>query len=252
MKLGRIETSNGPRYAEVNGKDLELLDRAPWDAGQKTGEVISLDSHWLLPPSGASKVVAVAQNYKKHAAEMGKPIPAEPLLFLKPPSALNAHEHPIVLPPESQEVHHEAEVAVVIGKKLHRASEAEAAAAVFAVTCFNDVTARDIQRRETQHTRAKSYDTFACCGPWMVTGLDVTKLRVQARVNGVTKQDGNTEDMIFPVPKLLAFISTVMTLLPGDVVTTGTPSGVGAIVDGDVVEIEVEGVGVLRNPVKKA
>jgi 2-keto-4-pentenoate hydratase/2-oxohepta-3-ene-1,7-dioic acid hydratase in catechol pathway len=252
MKITRISTSNGPRYAEVHGNDLQLLDAAPWAAPQKTGEVIKLDETWLLPPSDASKVVAVAQNYKKHAAEMGKPIPAEPLLFIKPSTALNAHAHPIILPPESAEVHHEGEVAVVLGKKLHRATVAEASAAIFAVTCFNDVTARDIQRRETQHTRAKSYDTFACIGPWMVTGLDVSKLRVQCRVNGQTRQDGNTEDMIFPVAPLLAFISSVMTLLPGDVVTTGTPSGVGAIVDGDVVEVEVEGVGVLRNPVKKA
>jgi 2-keto-4-pentenoate hydratase/2-oxohepta-3-ene-1,7-dioic acid hydratase in catechol pathway len=252
MKFARIMTSNGPKYVEVQGDDFLLLDAAPWDAPRKTGETVEHDdATWLLPPSDASKVVAVAQNYRKHAAEMGKPIPAEPLLFIKPSTALNAHAHAIVLPPESAEVHHEGEVAVVIGKKLHRASPADASAALFAVTCFNDVTARDIQRRETQHTRAKSYDTFACCGPWMVTGLDVGNLRVQCRVNGQTRQDGSTSDLIFPIPELLSFISKVMTLLPGDVVTTGTPSGVGAIVEGDVVEVEVEGVGVLRNPVRR-
>lgn len=249
-KYGRVMTSGGPRYAELRGDEALLLDGAPWAGAQRTGESVPLDAASLLPPSDASKVVAVAQNYKKHAAEMGKPIPPEPLLFLKPSTALNGHGSAIILPPESAEVHHEAEVAVVIGKKLSRASEDEVRAALFAVTCFNDVTARDIQKRETQHTRGKGYDTFACVGPWMVTGLDVGNLRVQARVNGVTKQDGNSSDMIFPVPMLVAFISKIMTLLPGDVVTTGTPSGVGPIRDGEVVEIEVEGVGVLRNPVK--
>jgi 2-keto-4-pentenoate hydratase/2-oxohepta-3-ene-1,7-dioic acid hydratase in catechol pathway len=246
-----VKTASGPRYAELRGGDVLLLEGAPWQRDERTGETLPFDPSFLLPPSDASKVVAVAQNYKKHAAEMGKPIPPEPLIFLKPSTALNGHLQPIVLPPESQEVHHEGEVAVVIGKRLHRASEAEASAALFAVTCFNDVTARDIQRRETQHTRGKSYDTFACVGPWMVTGIDVGALRVQCRVNGATRQDGNSSDMIFPVPLLVSFISRVMTLLPGDVVTTGTPSGVGAIKDGDVVEVEVEGVGVLSNPVKR-
>jgi 2-keto-4-pentenoate hydratase/2-oxohepta-3-ene-1,7-dioic acid hydratase in catechol pathway len=251
-RYARVTTPNGARYAEVQGDSVLLLDKAPWLDAKKTGDKLKLDEQWLLPPSDASKVVAVAQNYKKHAAEMGKPIPPEPLLFIKPSTALNAHGHAIIIPPASQEVHHEGEVAVVIGKQLRRATEQQALEALFAVTCFNDVTARDIQKRETQHSRAKSYDTFACCGPTMVTGLDVSKLRVQCRVNGKTRQDGNTEDLIFPIPGLLAFISHIMTLLPGDVVTTGTPSGVGAIVDGDTVEVEVEGVGVLRNPVKRA
>ncbi|MBK7862183.1 MAG: fumarylacetoacetate hydrolase family protein [Archangiaceae bacterium] len=251
MKYARVKSSVGPRYAEVNGEQLKVLDQAPWNGGHPTGETLALASAELLAVSDASKVVAVAQNYKKHAAEMGKPVPPEPLIFLKPSTALNAHLSPIVLPPESQEVHHEAEVAVVIGKTLKRASEDEVRAALFAVTCFNDVTARDIQKRETQHTRGKGYDTFACAGPFMVTGLDVQNLRVQARVNGQTRQDGNTSDMIFPVVMLVSFISRIMTLLPGDLVTTGTPSGVGPIRDGDVVEIEVEGVGILKNPVKR-
>lgn len=251
MKFARVKAPGGARYVEVDGEQLRVLDQAPWNDGHRTGETVRRDEAVWLPVSDASKVVAVAQNYKKHAAEMGKPVPAEPLLFLKPSTALNGHLSPIVLPPESAEVHHEAEVAVVIGRQLKRASDDEVKAALFAVTCFNDVTARDIQRRETQHTRGKSYDTFACAGPWMVTGLDVGSLRVQCRVNGATRQDGNTSDMIFPVPGLIAFVSRIMTLLPGDLVTTGTPSGVGAVVDGDVVEIEVEGVGVLSNPVRR-
>jgi 2-keto-4-pentenoate hydratase/2-oxohepta-3-ene-1,7-dioic acid hydratase in catechol pathway len=196
-------------------------------------------------------VVAIGQNYRKHAEEMGKPVPAEPLIFMKPMTALNAHGAPIVLPPASQEVHHEAELGLVIGRTLTRATEAEAAEAIFAVTCFNDVTARDIQRREVQHTRAKSYDTFACCGPWMVRGLDVSDLLVTCRLNGELKQSGRTSDMVHPPAKLVAFISHVMTLLPGDVVSTGTPSGVGPMKDGDVVEVEIEGLGVLSNPVRR-
>jgi 2-keto-4-pentenoate hydratase/2-oxohepta-3-ene-1,7-dioic acid hydratase in catechol pathway len=180
---------------------------------------------------------------------MGKAVPVEPLIFTKPMTALNAHEAKIVLPPASQEVHHEAELALVISRRLTRATVEEARAAIFALTCFNDVTARDIQKREVQHTRAKGYDTFACCGPVMVTGLSPDDLRVQARINGVTKQDGRTSDMVHKSAELVSFISHVMTLLPGDLVSTGTPSGVGPLREGDVVEIEVEGIGVLRNQV---
>jgi 2-keto-4-pentenoate hydratase/2-oxohepta-3-ene-1,7-dioic acid hydratase in catechol pathway len=180
---------------------------------------------------------------------MGKPVPQEPLLFMKPSTALNPSGAPIRLPHESQEVHHEAELAIVVGKQLTRAAEAEAEAAIFGVACFNDVTARDIQKREIQHTRAKGFDTFACLGPWLVSGLPYGNLRITCRVNGEKRQEGNTRDQIFPPARLLSFISNSMTLLPGDVVTTGTPSGVGRLVDGDMVEIEIEGIGTLRNPV---
>src|SRR5207245_11259250 len=149
-----------------------------------------------------------------------------------------------------KEVHHEPELAVIIGNRLRRASESECAKAVAGVTCLNDVTARDIQRSEGQWTRAKGFDTFCPVGPWVTVGLDWSNLRVQCRVNGVVKQDGRTKDQVFPVPRLLAFITAGMTLEPGDVVTTGTPAGVGPIRAGDVVEVEVEGVGVLRNEVR--
>jgi 2-keto-4-pentenoate hydratase/2-oxohepta-3-ene-1,7-dioic acid hydratase in catechol pathway len=171
---------------------------------------------------------------------------------MKPTSALIGHGQSIVLPPQSvsREVHHESELAVIIGKRLKRASEAECAKAVAGVTCLNDVTARDIQRAEVQWTRAKGFDTFCPVGPWVAVGLDWSDLRVQCRVNGVVKQDGRTRDQVFPLPRLLAFICAGMTLEPGDVVTTGTPAGVGPIRAGDVVEVEVEGVGVLRNQVR--
>lgn len=250
-RFGRIATPAGPRYVELEEPRAHVLSGAPWTTPHRTGEVFELaDVTWLVP-SEASKVVAIGQNYRKHAEEMGKAVPVEPLLFMKPMTALNAHGSPIVLPPASNEVHYEAELALVIGKTLTRATEAEAAEAIFAVTCFNDVTARDIQKREVQHTRAKSYDTFACCGPWMVRGLDFGDLAVKCRVNGALKQDGRTSDMVHPPAKLVAFISNVMTLLPGDVVSTGTPSGVGPLKEGDVVEVELEGVGVLRNPVTR-
>jgi 2-keto-4-pentenoate hydratase/2-oxohepta-3-ene-1,7-dioic acid hydratase in catechol pathway len=183
---------------------------------------------------------------------MGKPVPAEPLIFIKPSTALNGPGAPIVLPPASKEVHHEAELALVIGRTVKNASEEEAAAAIFGLTCFNDVTARDIQKRETQHTRAKSYDTFACAGPWIVTGLSPGDLRITCKVNGLYRQDSRTSDMIFSPARLVAFISGIMTLLPGDLISTGTPSGVGAIKAGDKVEVEVEGIGTLTNPVLSA
>ncbi len=248
----RVETLAGARYCEVDGQLLWVLDGAPWWSGaRRTEESFPLKGSKLLAPSDASKVVCVGQNYRKHAAEMGKPIPEEPLIFIKPPSALNGTGQPIVLPPASHEVHYEAELALVIGERLSRVGEPEAAKAIFAVSCFNDVTARDIQKRETQHTRAKSYDTFACCGPWMVRGLSPNDLQVQARVNGQTRQDGRTSDMIFTPARLVSFISHVMTLMPGDLISTGTPAGVGALNAGDTVEIEIEGIGILSNPVTR-
>lgn len=250
-RFARITLGGTPLFVEAEGESLHVLSAAPWERGARSGQVVSAaEAQWLVP-APASKVVAIGQNYRLHAQEMGKKVPEEPLLFLKPSTALNAHGAPIVLPPASQEVHHEAELALVIGKRLSKVDEAEAAAGIFGLSCFNDVTARDIQRRETQHTRAKSYDTFACFGPWLVTGVSWADLRIQCRINGATRQDGRTNDMVHPPPKLVAFISHVMTLLPGDVVITGTPSGVGPLAAGDVVEVDIEGVGVLRNPVTR-
>ena len=247
----RTNVGGEVRFAEVQGDMLQPLTGAPWAGGVPLGDPVPLEGAVLEVPTPASKIVCIGQNYRRHAEEMGKPVPQEPLLFIKPSTALNRHESPIVLPPESAEVHHEAELGLVIGRRLHRASEAEAAAGIHGLTCFNDVTARDIQRREIQHTRAKSYDTFACCGPWLVTGVPSADLRVVCRVNGQVRQDGRTSDMVFPPARLVSFISSIMTLLPGDIVSTGTPSGVGRLDAGDVVEVEVEGIGVLRNPVQR-
>ncbi len=250
MRFARVQVGGRGRYAQLEGDAWLLLDGAPWSGGSLTEERIPAAGAELLVPCEASKVVAIGQNYRQHAAEMGKPVPTEPLLFLKPSTALNGTGRPIVLPPESEEVHHESELALVIGTRMHRVDEAEAAAGIFGLTCFNDVTARDIQRREIQHARAKSYDTFACVGPWIRTGLSSADLRVSCRVNGEVRQDGRTSDMVFKPAALVAFISRVMTLLPGDLVITGTPSGVGPLKPGDVVEVEVEGIGILANPVE--
>jgi 2-keto-4-pentenoate hydratase/2-oxohepta-3-ene-1,7-dioic acid hydratase in catechol pathway len=211
------------------------------------GRTYALQSVQLLAPCRPTKIVAVGVNYRAHAAELGKAVPAEPLLFLKPASAVVGPEEEIVLPRMSGLVHHEAELAAVLGRRCRRATPEEARGAVLGFTCFNDVTARDLQRKDGQFTRGKGFDTFAPVGPWIETAVDPSDLRILCRVNGQVRQDGRTSDMVFCVDTLISFISQVMTLEPGDVVTTGTPPGVGPLVSGDVVEVEIEGIGVLRN-----
>jgi 2-keto-4-pentenoate hydratase/2-oxohepta-3-ene-1,7-dioic acid hydratase in catechol pathway len=196
-----------------------------------------------------SKIVCVGRNYADHAKEMGNEVPKAPLLFLKPPSAIIHDGDAIVLPPASSRVEFEAEIGIVIGHRLHRASAGEAERSIGGFVCLNDVTARDLQKSDGQWTRAKGFDTFCPIGPAIVTGLDWRSLEVIGRVNGRERQRGRTTEMVFSIPMLLAYISGVMTLEPGDVVATGTPAGVGPLEPGDVVEVEIPGVGVLRNPV---
>jgi 2-keto-4-pentenoate hydratase/2-oxohepta-3-ene-1,7-dioic acid hydratase in catechol pathway len=236
----------GDELEEISGLDSMLR------GGRRVGGRRKLAEVQLLPWGLGRKIVAVGKNYLDHAKEMASEVPRQPLIFMKPPSGLIGHGQAIVLPPPdvTTVVHHEAELAVVIGKRLRHASEAECAKAVAALTCLNDVTARDIQKSEGQWTRAKGFDTFCPVGPWVTVGLDWSDLRLQCRVNGEVKQDGRTKDQIFPLPRLLAFIAAGMTLEPGDIVSTGTPAGVGPIKAGDTVEIELEGVGVLRNEVR--
>ncbi|MBI2404471.1 MAG: fumarylacetoacetate hydrolase family protein [Gemmatimonadetes bacterium] len=202
-----------------------------------------------------SKIVCVGRNYAEHAKELGNPMPKEPLIFLKPSSAVIGDGEPIVLPPQSQRVEHEGEIAVVIGARLKRVSEQPALAGIAGVTCANDVTARDLQKSDGQWTRAKGFDTFCPVGPRVVPVKDLgdlTKLEVRCRVNGQLRQQGKASDMAFPIPMVLSYISRIMTLEPGDLVLTGTPAGIGPLVAGDVVEVEIPGVGVLRNPVVAA
>ena len=196
-----------------------------------------------------SKIVCVGTNYRAHAQEMGKPLPEEPLLFLKPPSALVGPGAPIVRPRGYQRVDFEGELAVVIGRTARRVSHAGALDHVAGYTCLNDVTVRDLQKRDVQFTRAKGFDSFCPVGPRVAAGLDPSRLRLETRVNGQVRQSSTTADLIFDVPTLIAFISAVMTLEEGDLISTGTPSGVGNLEPGDVVAVEIEGIGVLENPV---
>lgn len=196
-----------------------------------------------------SKIVGIGQNYRAHAMEMGKGIPDEPLMFLKPPSAVIANGAPIERPAGYERVDYEGELGVVIGKRARGVSREDALSYVAGYVCVNDVTVRDLQKRDGQWTRAKGFDTFCPIGPRVVPGLDPSNLRITTRVNGVVKQDSSTSDLIFDVPALVAFVTRHMTLEAGDVISTGTPAGVGNLAVGDVVEVEIEGIGVLRNPV---
>jgi 2-keto-4-pentenoate hydratase/2-oxohepta-3-ene-1,7-dioic acid hydratase in catechol pathway len=250
MRTFRIDHAGDATFARATSPaELELLSAAPWAGGTPTGERVPLATARLLAPVAPSKIVCVGRNYAAHAKELGNDVPSEPLLFLKPPSSLLSPAGEIVVPAASQRVEHEAEVGIVIARRLKNASPAEAVAAVFGVTCINDVTARDLQRKDVQFTRAKSFDTFCPVGPFIETGLSLTELVVTGRVNGEVRQHAPVSDMVFPIAELLSFISKVMTLEPGDLIATGTPEGVGPLVAGDLVEIEVSGVGVLQNRV---
>ncbi len=204
----------------------------------------------LLPPTVPSKIVCVGRNYAAHAAEHGADVPVEPMLFLKPPSALIGAGAAIELPPSSSQVEHEVELAVVIGRRARRVRSEEALEYVLGYTCANDVSARDFQRKDGQWGRAKGFDTFCPLGPWIVTDLNPSDLMLRAWVNEELRQKSRTSLMVFDVPTLVAFISEIMTLEPGDVILTGTPEGVGPLRPGDTVRVEVEGIGVLSNPVR--
>jgi 2-keto-4-pentenoate hydratase/2-oxohepta-3-ene-1,7-dioic acid hydratase in catechol pathway len=222
------------------------------DAGlQKTEELWYREEVRILAPANPSKIVCVGRNYAEHAAELGNAVPDAPLLFLKAPSSLIGDTDPIVLPQQSGQVEHEAELAVVIGRRAKNiGSDEDPLTYALGFTCLNDVTARDIQRADVQFTRGKSFDTFCPLGPYIETEIDVSDLRVTCRVNGELRQDGQTSQMVFPVGFLIRYISHQMTLNEGDIIATGTPSGVSKLDPGDVCEVEIEGIGTLRNPVK--
>jgi 2-keto-4-pentenoate hydratase/2-oxohepta-3-ene-1,7-dioic acid hydratase in catechol pathway len=253
MLLYRIAPTGLWAAADPESPDrLRLLDSDPFEtlpAGWKFGRDADPGAA-LLPPVRPGKIVAIGRNYAEHAKELGNAVPEEPLFFLKAPSALIGPGAPIVLPPESQRVEHEGEIAVVLRRRLTRASAAEARDAVLGVTCANDVTARDLQKKDGRFARAKGFDTFCPLGPAIRVGADLEDLEVILRVNGAERQRGNTRIMVFPIVDLLAYVSRMMTLEPGDVLLTGTPAGVGPLMDGDRVEVEVPGVGVLSNPVE--
>jgi 2-keto-4-pentenoate hydratase/2-oxohepta-3-ene-1,7-dioic acid hydratase in catechol pathway len=250
MRTCRFRRGGREAYGLVEGLAVRALTAAPWEGGLPEGQSMSLSEVTLLAPVQPSKVVCVGRNYRAHARELGHEVPAVPLIFIKPSTSVVGPGAEIRLPEASKEVHHEAELAAVVGRVLTGATTAvEAREAVFGWTCLDDVTARDIQRAEGHFTRAKSFDTFCPIGPVVETELDPLEAVVACRVNGEQRQRGFAKDMVVDPYLLLAFISQVMTLLPGDVVSTGTPEGVGPLRRGDWVEVEVSGIGVLKNPV---
>ena len=246
MRLCRVRWLDTEHHGFAGEDFVRVVSGDPLAPGETLAEV-SLAEAQLLVPIVPSKIVCVGLNYRAHALEMGHALPAEPVLFLKPPTACIGPGATIVRPRSSRRVDHEAELAVVIGRRARGVTPEQAAAAILGYTCANDVTARDLQARDGQWTRAKGFDTFCPLGPWVVTDLDPGNLLVEAYVNGVRRQAARTSDLIFGACELVSFVSGVMTLQPGDVILTGTPAGVGPLEPGDVVEVRVEGVGSLRN-----
>ncbi|MCL1800517.1 MAG: fumarylacetoacetate hydrolase family protein [Promicromonosporaceae bacterium] len=262
MKIARFTTGSEPTYGIVETVDgRTYLDAVAGDPlfmkSLPTGQRVLLDDddaeappvRLLAPVIPRSKVIGVGLNYLNHIKEMGHDIPPAPVLFMKPNTSVIGPDDPIVLPTWSEEVSYEVELGVVVGKPARNVRVEQAHRYLAGYTVGNDVTARDAQRADGQWTRAKGFDTACPLGPWIVTDFDPSNARITSRVNGVVKQDSNLSDMLFDVPHLVSYISEIMTLLPGDVILTGTPAGVGRIEHGDVVECEIAGIGVLRNPV---
>lgn len=258
MKLCRVthQSFEGARFAHLDEGQLWLLDEGQefepgGDPPRK--QSIPFEEAELLAPVTPSKIVCVGRNYVEHAAELGNKMPDEPLLFLKAPSAIIASGESIELPRDSKQVEHEGELGVVIGRRARNLTSSEYPLTyVLGYTCVNDVTARDLQRKDVQFTRGKSFDTFCPVGPFIVDDLDPLNVNVTTRLNGEVKQHGCTADMAFSVPSLIRYISNIMTLYPGDLIATGTPAGVSLMKSGDVVEVEIEEIGVLRNPISEA
>jgi 2-keto-4-pentenoate hydratase/2-oxohepta-3-ene-1,7-dioic acid hydratase in catechol pathway len=256
MKLCRFISAemHAPHYGIVEGESIRpLIDADAFGSRPRarSGDKIPMDSVRLVAPVTPSKIVCVGRNYVEHAAELGNAMPTEPLLFLKAPSAIIASGEDIKLPPESAQVEYEGELGLVVGRRAYRLGpNDDPLSFLLGYCCLNDVTARDLQRKDGQFTRAKSFDTFCPVGPFIVTDIDPENALVTTRVNGAVRQSARTSAMAFPVPFIVKYISQVMTLNPGDLIATGTPAGVGKLSEGDLVEVEVEGIGVLMNNVK--
>ena len=254
MKIVRVDAeADDITYGAVEPEGIRLFHGSPFFQWEPSETVLPITEVKLLAPVIPTKIICIGKNYANHAAEMDSDVPTSPVLFLKPPTAVIGPLSPIKRPPESSNVHYEGELAAVMGKVTRNVSLEDALSHVLGYTAANDVTARDLQRSDGQWTRAKGFDTFLPLGPAIDTEFDpVEPHSITTSVNGVVKQDGVTSDLVFGVADLISFISRVMTLLPGDVILTGTPSGVGPIVQGDRVEVEIEGIGVLLNPVVDA
>ncbi|WP_182357447.1 fumarylacetoacetate hydrolase family protein [Tomitella gaofuii] len=262
MRLGRVISTDGVAFVKIDDGDVDMTSgrvpaemRAheikdhPFGTPTFTGRSWSLAEVRLLAPILASKVICVGKNYADHAAEMGSEPPADPVIFIKPSTSIIGPDVPINRPPTSQEVHYEGELAVVIGQVAKSVPAERALEVVLGYTCANDVTARDQQRHDGQWTRAKGHDSFCPMGPWIETDLDASAVRLRTTLDGEVVQDSNTSLLLHDIPTLIAWISDVMTLLPGDVILTGTPAGVGPMSAGQTVGVAVDGIGLLRNPV---
>jgi 2-keto-4-pentenoate hydratase/2-oxohepta-3-ene-1,7-dioic acid hydratase in catechol pathway len=260
MRYCRLQTPSGPRYAAVEDRDgapwaLALIaappeSRVAYDAAEGFTPIALTDAT-LLPPVEPSKIVCVGRNYREHATELGNEVPAEPLLFFKPPSSLLAPGAAIRLPAQSSRVDFEGELAIVIGRQARALNaDTDLRPYIRGYTIVNDVTARDLQKTDGQWTRAKGFDTFCPCGPFVSTEVNpAAGVFVETKLNGERKQHGVTRDFLFSIPRLLVYITAAMTLEPGDLIPTGTPAGVGPMAPGDTVEVAIEGLGILRNPV---
>lgn len=249
MRICRVMVENESFYGVIDGNRVYRLKEIPFDKIDYTGLEYDLDAVKLLAPCQPSKVVAVGKNYAAHADEMGEGRPKEPLLFLKPSTSIIGPNDRIVYPSISKRLDYEGELGVIIGSKCRNIKQGHAQEYIFGYTCLNDVTARDIQKSDPQWTRGKGFDTFCPIGPHIETELDASRLSIVTRLNGEVRQKSTTDMMTHNIDELICYITEVMTLLPGDIVATGTPEGIGSMEEGDLVEVEIEGIGVLENTV---
>ena len=254
MKFCRyINAASSPAYGILDDGAIREISAAPWMEWKETGKSMAAGEARLVAPVEPRKIVCVGRNYAAHAAELGNEVPKDPLIFLKPSTAIVGPNEPIVLPKYSQRVEHEGELGLVVARRCSNLTDDEDAVSyLLGYTCVNDVTARDLQKADVQFTRAKGFDTFCPVGPHIESELRPGNVLVETLVNGGVRQSGRTSLMIFSAEFLVRWLSRMMTLEPGDLIATGTPSGVGPLVDGDTVEVRVEGIGVLRNPVHAA
>ena len=251
MIFVHFEVKKHKKHGILEGKTIYELNHTYFGSCKKTGKKYELSKVKLLAPCNPSKIVAMGLNYLEHARELKMPIPLHPLIFMKAPSSLLNPGGKIVCPPSSKRVDYEAELAIVIKKKTKNVSPKKAFSHILGFTCLNDVTARDLQSIDGQWARSKSFDTFCPVGPWIVSGIDPNNLKIETRLNGRCVQKSNTNDLIFKVGEIVSFVSQIMTLMPGDVIATGTPPGVGQIKPGDTVKIKIEHIGELVNKVGK-
>jgi 2-keto-4-pentenoate hydratase/2-oxohepta-3-ene-1,7-dioic acid hydratase in catechol pathway len=250
MRITRFSDHNHtPAWGWISGEKIGILEGDPFGAFRRSKPTVKLEDVKLLAPVNPGKLIGIGRNYAEHARERGVEVPSYPLFFLKAPTTIIASGENIVLPPQSQRVEHEVELAIVIGKAARWIDAEQAGDHILGCTVANDVTARDLQQTDGQWARAKSFDTFCPIGPWIDTDFDPAEAMISCRVNGELRQTGSTHEMIFPVRQLVAYLSSIMTLLPGDVILTGTPAGIGPLVPGDILESSIEGLGTIQNPV---